>query len=60
MASEPIGRAWARSSRGEEKKAAESISGEMKTSRITSGGKSISGNAGTSPNPKPPRTKKIG
>jgi hypothetical protein len=55
-----IGLRWARNSSGEEKKAAALKSGGRKMIKITSGAISISGNPGTNPMPRPPRTRKMG
>jgi hypothetical protein len=60
MARSRIGLRWARSSSGEEKKAAALKSGGRKMMNITSGAISMPGSPGTKPMPSPPRTRKIG
>src|SRR5215213_8102903 len=59
-ASITIGLSWARRSSGEEENAAEFSRGGRKTTKITSGGISMSGRPGTKPITRPPRTSKIG
>jgi hypothetical protein len=60
MARSRIGLRWARSSSGEEKKAAALKSGGKKMTKITSGAIRISGSPGMKPMVSPPRTRKMG